>query len=70
MSVDVRPVAAEAAAALRVVLAGVTGASDVVPEPEYVSYLRGAADALAMVGTACTDANTVGRPVRDGAGGT
>ena len=65
MSEDVRPVAAVAAASLRAVLDGVAGASDVVSEPEHTAYLRGAADALAMVGAGCPDANTSGRPERD-----
>ena len=66
MSGDVRPVAGEAAGSLRAMLDGVTGASDVVSDPVHVAYLRGAADALAMVGAGRPDASELGRPERDG----
>ena len=69
MQTDVRPVAAEAAVSLRALLDGVTRASDVVADPLHVAYLRGAADALAMVGAGCPEASELGRPERDGTAG-
>ena len=69
MGEDVRVTAGEAAGSLRTVLDGVSGASDVVSDPVHVAYLRGAADALAVVGSGCPDASELGRPGRDAAAG-
>lgn len=57
---------AEAAAALRSVVAGVDQAPDTAGDPLHLAYLRGAADALAVVAEGDgPDSFEVGRAVRD-----